>query len=281
MVFKPSDELSEQDKEDKKENHSGKKAKGVYINGKPVDNIDINILGTIIICFGLLVAISAYDTYLLEITHTCSDDAAIYCFPDYADTTDPDNPISTIISQLFQPIDNCSFWTHPSIATKVTFTCYNYAFNAKDALVVTGAMLAFFVIAMRIIKSTILFTVRYLRNKGCNKCLTCMRVVAVILLLVIDFGVALVVMVFHLAKDFNLIALLDNNNEFPTVHQGAVYVSDHGVQFLIIVGTTTLLLLVNWKKYVKVDAKLKVDEVDKDSVQLDIGSATADKKNQV
>ena len=113
-------------------------------------------------------------------------------------------------------------------------------------------MLAFFVISMRIIISVILFVVKFLRNRGYNKCLTGMQVVAVIILLVVDFVVAVIVAVFHLAKELNLFTLLEDD-DFPVVQHGAVYVSDHGVQFLVIVGTATLLLLVNWKKYLKAD----------------------------
>ena len=250
MVFSQSEGFADE----RMYSRSGKKTKGMFINGKPMDNIDINILGIIIFCFGLLVAISAYDTYLLEITHTCSDDDAIYCFPDYADYTDPDNPdIPEVLFLIpISAILNCSFWTHPSIVSKITFTCYRYAFNAKEALVVTGAMLAFFVISMRIIISIVLLTVKFLRNRGCNKCLTGMQVVAVIILLVVDFVVAVIVAVFHLAKELDLFTLL-GDDDFPVVQQGAVYVSDHTIQFLVVVGTVTLLLLVNWKKYVEVD----------------------------
>ena len=260
--------------------HSGKKTKDMSINGKHMDNIDVNILGIIIFCFGILVAISAYDTYLLEITHTCSDETAIYCFPGYADAVDPDNP--AIPEVLFVvPILNCSFWTKPSIVSKITFTCYRYAFNAKEAIVVAGAMLAFFVISMRIIISVILFVVKFLRNRGCNKCLTGMQVVAVIILLVVDFVVAVIVAVFHLAKELNLFTLLEDD-DFPVVQHGAVYVSDHGVQFLIVVGTATLLLLVNWKKYVKVDKDKATMEDGRRHVEgnVDVEEHQMDKVNE-
>ena len=235
----------------KSRNEDGKKSKGIFINGKRMDNTDINILGVIIFCLSLLIGIAAYDIYLLEISHICSDDQAIHCFVDHSDLRDAANPNTSGPTQFF-PVSNCSYWTDdPDIASKITFVCYVYTFNATDAMVATGAMLALFVIAMRIIVSIILSAVGALHKRGCNKCLTVVQVVAAITLLATDNGIAMSVLASRLAD--NLSASLDKSDEFPIAREAVVYISEHGIQLLTIFGTATLLLLVNWKRYVQVD----------------------------
>ena len=49
----------------------------VYIRGREVTHENLNILGTIITCFTLLLLLIMYSTYLLEITFQCSEDPAI------------------------------------------------------------------------------------------------------------------------------------------------------------------------------------------------------------
>ena len=119
--------------------------KAIYINGKEMKAIDVNILGAIIVCFGLLVAITAYNTYLLEVTNTCSEDPAIHCFPLLTN----DSEIITPKSDLATPITNCSEWTESSISPYVTFQCFHYVFNANAALAVAGGLLALFTFVMR------------------------------------------------------------------------------------------------------------------------------------
>ena len=69
----------------------------------------------------------------------------------------------------------------------------------------------------------------------------------IVLLLIFDVGVALVVMSFQLFDRFGMTETEAN----PVAQQTAAYIANNGVQFLIVMGTLTLLLLINWNKYAK------------------------------
>lgn len=251
--------------------------KGVVINNRLLDATATNILGGIIICFGLLVGITAYSAYLLDISHTCSEDPAIYCYPQLIDPSDPLNPnitqnesefvdpddsenLTLTLSQFSEPIFDCSMWTNSSIAPQITFQCFRFAFNAQAAMVVMGGLLAFFTIAARIIIKIILVAFKILQWCGkkccgkrygkrgdicCGKCVIALQVVVVIILLIVDVVTALVVMSFQLFDTFGMTETEAN----PVAQQTAAYIADNGVQFLIIVGTTTFLLLIDWRRY--------------------------------
>ncbi len=74
LIFGNSEGISEKGEDENLQIHNG-----IYINGRRLKAIDVNILGVIILIFGLLVAIKTYGAFLLEVTFTCSDDTAIHC----------------------------------------------------------------------------------------------------------------------------------------------------------------------------------------------------------
>lgn len=238
LVFGKSEGVSE-DKKGVSENEDlSFHGKDLYINDKPMEKLDINILGTIILCFGLLVLITAYSTYLLEVSHTCSEDTAIYCFPRLFGNE------SLIITEdeLKYPITNCSQWVNSTIGPQVTFQCFRYAYNLQAAIATAGGLLAFFVVAMRFTMSIIL---KAFTKCNCCKCLGYLQILAVIILLLADFGLSLAIMSFQLYDSLGEI----ESEQDPVAQQTASYIADNGIQFLIVLGTTTLLLLVNWTKY--------------------------------
>ena len=217
--------------------------KEIHINGRKLNAREVNILGTIITCFGLLVAITAYGTYLLEITHTCSEDTAIYCFPQLL------NPNTSEITDLGvdQPITNCSEWTNSSIAPYITFQCFRYAYNANGALAVAGGLLALFTIVMR---TTISILVKVFKFDCFSHCIALRYIVAYIIIYV-DVAIAFIVMSFHVVNREESLALetLDN----PVAQLAITYIVEHGVQFVISTGTVALLLLICWEEHAKTD----------------------------
>ena len=219
----------------------------IFINGEKLDTTDINILGMIIICFGLLAGITAYSAYLLEVTHSCSEDPAIYCYPQLIDPSDPDNLSMTVTEQI-HPVTDCNPWIN---TTSVTFQCFRYALNAQAAIVVMGGLLAFFTASMRIVLSALLFVFENICTCCSEKAFHVMQTIVVAILLCVDAAVALVVMSFQLAEHVGLDASEIESEQVPVALQTAAYVADNGVQFLIIIGTTTLMLLLDWWKYAK------------------------------
>ena len=268
LVFGKSEGVSEgkgkkpTEKKKKEEEFKYTQEKGLVINNRLLDATAINILGSIIICFALLVGITAYSAYLLDISHTCSEDPAIYCYPQFINPNDPDNPnvtqnefpsefidpddsdnLTLTQNQFSEPIFDCSEWTNSSIAPKITFQCFRFDFNAQAAMVVMGGLLAFFTIAIRVIIKIILVIFKPLHR--CEKCILALQVVVVIIMLILDVATALVVMSFQL---FDTLGMTETEAN-PVAQQTAAYIADNGVQFLIIVGTATFLLLIDWRRY--------------------------------
>jgi hypothetical protein len=213
------------------------------IHDTTIKALDINILGTIILCFGLLMAIAAYGVYMLEVSHTCSEDPAIYCFPRFIDEGNQENPNITA-EEMKYPITDCSVWVNSSIAPLITFQCFRYAYNAQAALATAGGLLAFFTLAMRI--TITMFLKVFKLFSSCGRCLIVFQVIAVILLLVFDVIIAAVVMSFQLYTQLGMV----ESGTSPVAQQTASYIADNGLQLLVIMGTTTLLLLIPWSSYV-------------------------------
>jgi hypothetical protein len=92
----------------------------VHIQGYKMDDQDINILGIIIICFGLLMAIAAFDVFLLETSENCSEDPATSCYLDFINPGDHSNPNITD-EEFIYPIVDCSKWEDPDIVDLVAF----------------------------------------------------------------------------------------------------------------------------------------------------------------
>ena len=224
----------------------------VYVQDQKMAETDVNILGTIILCFVLLMAIAAYGVYLLEVTHTCSEDTAIYCFPRFIDEDNPNNPNITR-DEMMYPITDCSLWVNSSVAPLITFQCFRYAYNAQAALATAGGLLALFTVAMRV--TITIFRKIFKWFRSCGTCLVVLQVVTVIILLVFDVGVAVVVMAFQLYSQLGSMEAQTT----PAAQQTASYIADNGLQFLVIMGTTTLLLLIPWSQYIPPDTEAEKD----------------------
>ena len=239
IIFGKSEGVSEEKDEEVHKQIRVEKQGNVHINHYELKCLHTNVLGVIILCFGLLVGITMYTAYLLEVSHVCSEDTAVYCFPQLIDPNNPNSP-SLNISDRQNPITDCNRWTNSSIAPFVTFQCFRYAFNAKEALVTAGGLLAFFVITMRI---TISLFVKIYDWVG-EKCGLALQYSAFILLALFNLAATIIVMSFVLNDRLGSMEDLDT----PVAQQIASYIADNGIQFLIISGTAELLLLPPWYK---------------------------------
>ena len=205
------------------------KDNNVYFADCEVKNdFNINILATIIICFILLIMIIAYSTFLLDVTNTCSENYNIHCFPILISEDNPDNPNITQ-SDMEQRITNCDDWDNST----VSFLCYRYAYNTKDALAVAGGLLAVFIVTMN---TTISILLKISSYKGFKV----LRYVALVIL--VPFNLFAAIFTISLVLNDQL-----GTNEFEDEYI-AIYTVDNGIQFLITSGTVELLLLVPWEK---------------------------------
>lgn len=211
----------------------------VFIRGTHVKGMDLDIIGVIILCFFLLLMLTMYSTYLLEVSFSCSEDPAHYCFPQLINSKAPDNPV---IDENIR-ITNCSNWINPGVASKVTFRCFRYALNGKEALVVGGGLLAIFVVSMRTLISIIVNIYEHM-NKH-KFILQTLRITLLVILVCFNLASSLIIMVFTLAD--NLESL--ESEGAPVAQQVAAYIAENGVQLVIILGTMELLLLIDWERY--------------------------------
>ena len=245
LVFRKSEALSDE-KEDVDDTG------WIYVEGKKLRDLEVNILATIILCFSLIMGIAAYSIYVLDISHTCSNDPAIYCYPQQLEleTAAPVNPNLTELLQ--QPVEDCSLW----VDSTITFQCFRFGYNGQLALAVAGGLLALFVIAMRITVSVFLKVFGFFvscRGRCCATFVVCLQVVTVMLLLVVDVALAIVVIVFQLHEDVKTLeTVLD-----PVAEETGSYVAENGLKALLILGTATLLLLIDWSDYAGQIAKDK------------------------
>ena len=241
LVFGKSEGISEDI-----ENNTDEAA---FIEGKKISPIEVNIFAMIILCFTLLMFIAAYGAYLLEVTHTCSEDPAIHCFPRFIDKNDPQNPNLTRdeMMEMTKPINDCSLWVNSSIAPLITFQCFRFAFNIEAAMATAGGLLALFTVAVRITISIFLKLFKWSRKIGCSeRLLGALQVLAVVLLLPINVGTA-VVLSFQLNSQWGSM----EDETTPAAQRTASYLADNGLQFLVIMGTAALLLLIQWSRYTR------------------------------
>ncbi len=238
LIFGKSEGVSEEDLQVQ----NGSK---IYINRKKLETMDIHILGVIILIFGLLVAINAYGTYLLEVTHTCSDDTNIYCYPLLIN---PDN-LELVVRKdvLLEPIKDCAEWTNSSIAPYVSFQCFRYALNANAALAVAGGLLALFTIVMRTTISIITKIFQKCKLYKYEVPITVVQVLFAMVLLVLHVTGTLIVIGFQLLDSLGLV----DSEVDQQAQQIAASIADNGIQLVVAVGTIILLLLIPWAHYTK------------------------------
>jgi hypothetical protein len=221
----------------------GKKSKDTtfYIHGRKVGTPDINALGTTVMLLILLMCITAYSVFLLEVTHTCSDDIGISCYLRFSDENDPDNPNITEEEMRF-PITDCSLWQNPSIEEFISFQCFTYAFNIQGALATAGGLIVIFTIGARVTIYLI-----FACFKRCGNFMTYLQVILAILLVVLNTLIAVAVAIYQVVT----IGREDIDRSRPLALRTAAYIADSGSTVLILTGTITLLLLVGWNKYAR------------------------------
>jgi hypothetical protein len=224
--------------------------KKVHIQGCKIEDQDINILGIIVICFGLLLGIAAFDVFLLEVSVGCSNDQSTFCYLGAVDPDDPRNPLVTELEANY-PITDCSKWEHPNISELVTFICFKYAYDCPKALATAGGLITLFTVALRITVTVLLKVFKVL--KPCGKIIAVIQVTTVILLLVCDATITGLVVGYQITTV--------NVELTPVTEQFAEYLIKNLLQILVIMGTVTLLLLIPWTKYSKKRKQYKLEEM--------------------
>ena len=161
----------------------------VYIRGIEVEGIDLDILGIIILCFGLLLLLTMYSTYLLDVSFICSEDPTLYCFPQLVSNND----INNSVIDTNKRITNCDIWTNQN----VTFRCFEYALNAKEVLVVGGGLISIFVVGMHTIISIIVNIYQHTNNYRHIR--QALKITVLVILVFVNLIASITIAVFKLA----------------------------------------------------------------------------------
>lgn len=197
----------------------------------------------IIILESTLLALgSALDLTLFEVTHVCTEDPYIDCFPQLINK---DNQTNLTIS-VDRPIQDCSFWNSESILETVTFVCFQRYFNLEMFLGIAGGLVAFALIVLKTTIGLLIWLTRLcIRKSGKSTGCTCTYITHWIFI-----GVALVieavVVVLQLVLGVTKISA-DGTSDTPE----SVFLTMHNSEILVVVGTVATLLWLPWEQYVK------------------------------
>ena len=205
------------------------------------------VLFVLVATFGVLAVGSALDLTLLSITHICSEDPTIDCYPQRISGA---NATGLNISTQ-EPILDCTFWNSDGVSDRVTFVCYQFVLNVELFLAVIGGLLAFFIYAMKTTITVLLFlSVCCLggcedeskSEKGCRSCICVTRIGAAILASVIEIVVAVVCLVLGATG-----STVDSTNDTPEL----MFVAMHASEVLVVFGIIATSLWLPWEDYTK------------------------------
>ena len=126
----------------------------LYIRNKRLTPGEINVLALLIITFLLLILITAFDLFFINITYVCTDDPGIYCFVTDVNTTN-------------QRITDCQYWSNEN---EFTIVCFQWVYNSKATIAAVGGLITFFQYTVRIIiEISIAMNGGFLAKKCCGK----------------------------------------------------------------------------------------------------------------
>lgn len=123
----------------------------LYFRNMEIGHKEISALALLIMVFGLLAAITAWDAYFLDESYVCSEKPDISCFPLPLDD-DATTDLNLTAAQEHR-ITDCAYWNSENVSSRVTFVCFQWVYDSKGVISNTGGLLALFLVTMRIVSS--------------------------------------------------------------------------------------------------------------------------------
>ena len=113
------------------EESNGKPFAPIYIRYKRLNSFEVNMLSTLLFTFGLVIGITAFDIYFLDVLHACTDDRSYSCF------VSPVDPLANNaeLGITTDRINSCIPWENVSISDQVYVVCYKWIYNFKGVTV--------------------------------------------------------------------------------------------------------------------------------------------------
>ena len=120
----------------------------LYIRNKLLTPYEANVLALLIITFGILIAVTAFDLFFLDITHTCSENPKIYCFLINL-TNLALNGSESDLNITNERITDCQYyWNNENISA--TFLCFRWAYKSEITSGAVGGLITIFRITVMI-----------------------------------------------------------------------------------------------------------------------------------
>ena len=211
------------------------------------------ILFTLITTFGLLAIGSALDVTLLSVTHACTEDPNINCYPRPINKNDNHAGLNILTDM---PIKNCSLYNREEVSDKVSFVCYQFVFNIQLSLAVFGGLSTVFVFMMRAVIGLLLWCTRKCGKGNCGKCLQAVRYILAIPFSAFELLMVIVGMALQTTG-----SSIDNTNDTP----GVIFLATHSAEILLVFGIIATLLLLPWEAYARRNTNLDIQPTDQDA----------------
>ena len=212
------------------------------------------VLFVIIVTFILLAVGSALNLTLLSITHICTEDPKINCYPQLIKGADGTGLNITIT----EPIQDCTFWNSEDVSNRITFECYQFTFNAELFFAVVGGLLAFSILMMKVFTELFLCLGKCCQTccqcckaqckccvAQCTKCYTCSyatRVIVASIASIVEVTFAVLGLVLGATG-----STVDNTDDTPEL----TFLAMHTAEILLICGAVATLLWLPWETYKK------------------------------
>ena len=222
--------------------------------GKRLSYRAIMVLFVIISTFWVLTLGSALNASLLSVTHVCSEEWNIDCYPVLRVGANDTGLLNITTSK---PIRNCSLWSSEDVADRVVFVCYQYILDAEKFLSVIGGLLATFIYAT---KTTIALlrclsvhvcclgrhkaaesTSSNRRHRRCCIILFASRIVMSVIVAISETVVAI------LGYVFGATATMAHINEHTS--NLVYFLARNAIDFLLVFGVLSALLWLPWEEY--------------------------------
>ena len=227
--------------------------------------------------FKIVAVGSALNLTILSVTHICSENPTVDCFPQLLPGVN-DSDLNMTIS-LIEPVQDCNYWNSEGVTHKVTFVCFQLGLDIKHFLSTFGGLIAFFVYAMKTAVAVMLFlsvwcqgggkdSKNVKRKRGCRTCLCVDRIVVAIIVSIIEIVLALVSFVWGVSG-----AEVDITHNTPEF----IFVASRASEVLIVFGVIATLLWLPWEEYTKA-YKEKMD-AKKDGEEYEISEVYKEKGN--
>ena len=222
------------------EDSEGKLFAPIYIRNKSLSSNEVGILTTLVLTFGLLIGITAFDVYFLDVSYACTDDKSFSCFvlPRYYDADRSELGITN------QRINSCSPWENSNISDQVYVVCYKWVFNFKEVIIAVGGLLTLFQLTTKATTSILISLNACLRKNDCftvtKTTLSFVRRALGIIVFFTEFIMLALVVSFT-------IAYLTGGDHNVVIRN----ITEHGNQLLLVYGIIATCVLLPIEDYIE------------------------------